>query len=164
MTTIRKVLLDFFDDEVSEVRVVIEKSKDISPDFCLTKDSRPVLALVNHIAQIPRIDVDIYSGKFASGEDTHKMEIELDKPTIDEALKVFEESCEYLHNYFANMSDEDLQKKTLKPFYEPDSKPRSWNHFLPKLIAHIALHKGVLWSYLKTAEANVNMFTYYGSK
>ena len=164
MTTIKKILLDFFDDEAKEVRVVMEKSKSISPDFRLTKNCRPVLALVNHIAQIPRIDVDIYSGIFTSGEDTHNLEIKLDKKTIDEALKIFDESCEYLQTFFAKLTDNDLQKKVLKPFYEPDSKPRSWNHFLPKLIAHMALHKGVLWSYLKSAEADVNMFTYYGRK
>ncbi|MGC9778473.1 MAG: hypothetical protein HZR80_04465 [Candidatus Heimdallarchaeota archaeon] len=79
MTPIKNVLLDFFEDEIREVKVVIEKTKEIPSDFCLTKDSRPILDLVNHIAQIPRIDVDIYSGKFASGEDTHKLEVELNQ-------------------------------------------------------------------------------------
>ncbi len=164
MTPIKNVLLDFFEDEIREVKVVIEKTKEIPSDFCLTKDSRPILDLVNHIAQIPRIDVDIYSGKFASGEDTHKLEVELNQPTIDDALKVFDESCAYLRNYFAKMADEELHKKSLKPFYEPDSESRSWTHFLPKLVAHIALHKGILWSYLRVAKTNVNMFTYYGLK
>jgi len=164
MKIIKDVLLDFFDDEAKEVRVVMEKAKEVSPDFRLTEDSRTILELVNHIAQIPQIDIDIYSGKFPSGEETHKLELKLNKKDIDGALKVFDDCCNYLKKYFEKFTDEDLLKETLQPFYEPDSPHRSWTHFLPKLTAHMTLHKGVLWSYLKVAKANVNMFTYYGAK
>ncbi len=164
MKTIKDVLLDFFEDEIKEVRVVMEKAKEVSLDFRLTEDSRTLLELVNHIAQIPHIDIDIYSGKFPSGEETHKLELKLNKKKIDDALKVFDDSCNYLREYFEKLTDEDLLKETLRPFYEPDSPPRPWTHFLPKLTTHLALHKGVLWSYLKAAKANVNMFTYYGAK
>ncbi|MBK5113297.1 MAG: DUF664 domain-containing protein [Candidatus Heimdallarchaeota archaeon] len=164
MKIIKDVLLDFFEDEFKEVRVVMEKVKEVSLDFRLTEDSRTLLDLVNHIAQIPRIDIDIYSGKFPSAEETHKLELKLNKKNIDDVLKVFDDGCEYLRKYFEKFADEELLKETLRPFYEPDSPPRSWTHFLPKLTAHLALHKGVLWSYLKAAKANVNMFTYYGAK
>ena len=164
MKIIKDVLLDFFENEIKEVRVVMEKAKEVSLDFRLTEESRTLLELVNHIAQIPHIDVDIYSGKFPSGEETHKLELKLNKKKIDDVLKVFDDSCNYLRKYFEKLTDEDLLKETLRPFYEPDSPPRSWAHFLPKLITHLALHKGVLWSYLKAANANVNMFTYYGAK
>jgi len=164
MKIIKDILLAFFEDEVKEVRVVMEKAKEVSLDFRLTEDSRTLLELVNHIAQIPRIDVDIYSGKFPSGEDTHKLELQLNKKNIDDILKVFDDCCTYLHQFFEKLTDDDLHKKTLRPFYEPDSSLRSWTHFLPKLTAHLALHKGVLWSYLKAAKVNVTMFTYYGAK
>ncbi len=164
MENIKDILLAFFEDEVKEVRVVMEKAKDVSLDFRLTEDSRTLLELVNHIAQIPRIDVDIYSGKFPSSEETHKFELQLNKENIGDALNVFDDCCVYLRKYFEKLTDEDLLKKTLRPFYEPDSSLRSWAHFLPKLTSHLALHKGVLWSYLKAANANVTMFTYYGAK
>jgi len=164
MKTIMNILLDFFEDEIKEVRVVIEKAKEITLDFRLTEDSRTLLELVNHIAQIPHIDVDIYSGKFPSGEETHKLELKLNKKKIDDVLKVFDDSCDYLRKYFEKLTDEDLLKETLRPFYEPDSSPRAWTHYLPKLTAHLALHKGILWSYLKAGKAKVNMFTYYGTK
>ncbi len=164
MKTIKDVLLDFFEDEIKEVRVVMEKAKEVPLDFRLTEDSRTLLELVNHIAQIPQIDVDIYSGKFPSGEETHKLELKLNKKKIDDVLKVFDDSCNYLRKYFEKLTDEDLLKETLRPFYEPDSPPQAWTQFLPKLTTHLALHKGVLWSYLKAAKANVNMFTYYGAK
>lgn len=164
MTIIKDVLLAFFEDEMKEVRVVMEKAKEVSLDFRLTDDSRTLLELVNHMAQVPRIDVDIYSGTFSSGEDTHKLELKLDKKNIDDVLNVFDDCCNYLRKFFEKLIDKDLLKETLRPFYYPDSSPRSWTHFLPKLITHLALHKGVLWSYLKAAKANVTMFTYYGLK
>ncbi len=164
MKIIKDVLLDFFEDEVKEVRVVMEKAKEVSPDFRLTPECRTILDLVNHIAQIPQIDVDIYSGKFPSGEETHKLELKLNKKNIDDALHVFDDCCNYLRKHFEKLTDEDLLKANLRPFYEPESPFRSWTHFLPKLTAHLALHKGVLWSYLRAAKAEVNMFTYYGRK
>jgi hypothetical protein len=162
MTTIKEILLAFFDDEANEVRFVIDKVKAIPLNTKLTDETRTVLELINHIAQIPRIDVDIYSGKFPSGEDTRKIEEKLNRETVEDVLMVFDESCAYLHNYFKDKPNEELLEKKLRPFYEPDSPLRSWDHFLPKLTAHLALHKGVLWSYLKKAKADVNMFTYYG--
>ena len=60
------------------------------------------------------------------------------------------------------MTDEELTEENMRPFYEPKSKLRSWAYFLPKLITHLVLHKGILWSYLKSANTKVNMFTYYG--
>ena len=140
----KDVLLEFFEDEVSEARAVIEKVKEIPLDSKLTKDSRTVLELINHMAQIPKIDVDIYSGKFDSGENTHKMEIELDRKSVDAVLQVFDECCEYLRNYFKNIADKELTEKKFRPFYEPNSDFKSWDHFLPKLTAHIAFHKGIL--------------------
>jgi len=160
----KDILLEFFEDEVSEVRIVIEKVKEISLEHRLTPETRTVLDLINHIAQIPRIDISIYSGDFTTGEQTHKMELELNRTSIVDVLQVFEAGSNYLLDFFKTMSDKVFFKENLKPFYEPNSKPRSWTHFLPKLIAHIALHKGILWSYLKTANANVTMFTYYGAK
>lgn len=164
MKTLNKILLAFFDDEVKEVRVVIEKTKDIPLDSRITPETRTVLELINHIAQIPRIDVDIYTGKLPTGKEAGKLEKAMDKKTVDDVLNVLGESCQYLHDYFNGMSDEELQDKKLRPFYEPDSNFRSWVHLLPKLTAHIAMHKGILWVYLKKAKANVNMFTYYGAK
>ncbi|HUT82219.1 MAG TPA: hypothetical protein VMZ29_13540 [Candidatus Bathyarchaeia archaeon] len=164
MIEIKIILLEFFEDEVSEARVVMEKIKEIPLDYRLTEESRTVLELANHIAQIPRIDIGIYSGELASGELAHKMEIELTRKTLADILKVFDEGCKFLQKYFKTMTDEDFMKKSLVPFYEPNAKPNAWSYFLPKLTTHITLHKGILWSYLKSAKAKVNMFTYYGSK
>ncbi|MBN1329881.1 MAG: hypothetical protein JXA54_10440 [Candidatus Heimdallarchaeota archaeon] len=164
MIDIKTILLEFFEDEAAEARVVIEKIKDISLDHRLTKETRTVLELANHIAQIPRIDIGIYSKELDSGEKAHKMELELTRQTIDEILKVYDEGCKYLKNYFVKMTNEDFTKKCFVPFYEPNTSPKAWSYFLPKLTTHITMHKGILWSYLKSANAKVNMFTYYGSK
>jgi uncharacterized damage-inducible protein DinB len=164
MNSIKEILLAFFDDEAKEVRVVIEKVKGIPLDSKITSKTRTVLELINHIAQIPRIDVDLYSGKLPTGEEAGKMEKAMNKETVNEILEVFDEGCQYLHDYFKDMKEEELLEKNLRPFYEPESDLRSWVQYLPKLTAHIALHKGILWTYLKKAKADVNMFTYYGTK
>lgn len=162
MNILKNALLAFFEDEVSEVRSVINKVKEISLDFRLTEESRTVLELINHIAQIPKIDVGIYSGELDSGELTHQKELELNKKTVDDVLEVLNDGIFYVKEYFKDMSDTDLHERMLRPFYEEDTPLQSWAHFLPKLTAHIALHKGILWAYLKVAKADVNMFTYYG--
>jgi hypothetical protein len=162
MDALKNVLLAFFEDEISEARSVINRVKEIPLDFRLTEDTRTVLELINHIAQIPRIDVGIYSGEFESGETTHQMELELNKETIDGVLEVLDKGILYVQNYFKDMSDDKFQEKKFRPFYEEDTQLESWAHFLPKFTAHIALHKGILWAYLKVAKADVNMFTYYG--
>ena len=113
MEVIKEVLLDFFEDEVKEVRVVIEKAKEVPHDCRLTNECRTILELVNHIAQIPRIDVDIYSGKLPSGEDAHKLELKLNKKNIDDVLKVFDVSCKYLRKYFEKLTDEDFLKENI---------------------------------------------------
>lgn len=74
MKNFSEILIDFFNDEAKEVRVLIEYTKNIPLDSKLVPETRTVLELINHIAQIPRIDVDIYSGKLPSGEETGKLE------------------------------------------------------------------------------------------
>lgn len=164
MKVVKNILLNFFRDEVSEVRALIKKTTEIPLDSRLTQDSRTILELINHIAQIPRIDVDIYSGKFGSGEKTHELEVELEEKSVEEVLMVFDDCCNYLYDFFEKLNDEDFAKKRLRPFYEPNNEYKSWNHFLPKLTAHLSLHKGILWSYMKVAKAKVNMFSYYGAE
>ena len=162
MKSIKDVLLESFDDEVSELIVVIKKTKTIPLEFKLTPETRPVIDLINHIAQIPKIDLEIFSGKLATGDETGTLEKQLHKATIDDALKVLDEGCKYLREYFKNKTDEELLVEDKRPFYETNTPLRSWGYFLPKITTHLVMHKAILWAYLKAAKADVNMFTYYG--
>ena len=164
MRLLAPIYLKFFEEEAAEVRNVIDLSRKIPLDFRLTEKTRPVSELANHIAQIPRIDIGIYSGELDSGEKAHAMEIKLNRKNIDEILKVFDEGYKYLIHYFKEMTDEDFLIEDKKPFYEMDSEPKAWTILLGKLITHLALHKGILWAYQKTAELDVTMFNYYGAK
>lgn len=163
MKVLLDIFLSMFNDEVREVRYVLEQIKRVRLDFRLTDNTRTVLELANHIAQIPRIDIGIYSGELSSGELAHEIELKLTRNTIDEVLKVFDDGCNFLCTFFKKMVDEDLLIESLVPFYEPSHPPRSWSYFLPKLITHLVLHKGILWAYLRAAQLDVTMFTYYGS-
>ncbi|NHJ86561.1 MAG: hypothetical protein FK734_13935 [Asgard group archaeon] len=162
MKSRKDILLEMFEDESQEVRFMLVKAKEVSPISKLTPDTRTILDLVNHIAQIPRIDIGIYNGELSSGELAHKMELELNRDTMDEAITVFDEGCKYTKNYFSKMTDEELTEAKMRPFYEPEAEFRSWAYFLPKLTTHLVLHKGILWSYLKLTNEKVNMFSYYG--
>ena len=162
MKSIKDVLIESFDDEVSELRVVIHKAKEIALDFKLTPETRTIFELINHIAQIPKIDLEIFSGKLAAGEQTAAVEKQLQKSTIDEALVVLDDGCKYLKKYFEKMTDKELLKEDKRPFYETDTPLRSWGYFLPKITTHLVMHKAILWAYMKAAKADVNMFTYYG--
>ncbi|HUU77378.1 MAG TPA: hypothetical protein VMX55_03480 [candidate division Zixibacteria bacterium] len=156
--------LSIFEDEKKEVKNVIDIARNASPDFKLTEKTRTLIELVNHIAQIPRIDIGIYSGELDSGEKAHAMEVELTREKFDDILKIFDDGCNYLQKYFSNMTDEDFLEENLKAFYELDREAQAWTHYFAKLITHMVLHKGILWAYLKAANLNVNMFTYYGAK
>lgn len=162
MKNIKEVLLGSFDDEVSELLTVIQKAKDIPLDFKMTPETRTILDLINHIVQIPKIDLEIFSGKFDSSEQTAAVEKELHKTTIDEALTVLDDGCKYLKKYFEKLTEKELLIEDKRPFYETDTPLRSWGYFLPKITTHLVMHKAILWSYLKVAKADVNMFTYYG--
>ncbi|NHJ03835.1 MAG: hypothetical protein EAX90_03360 [Candidatus Heimdallarchaeota archaeon] len=164
MKLLVETYLSIFKDEIKEVRNVIDIARNVSPDFKLTEKTRTLIELVNHIAQIPRIDIGIYSGELDSGEKTHAMEVKLSRKKFDDILKIFDDGCNFLEKYFSNMTDEDFLVETLKAFYEQDSKSHAWTYYLAKLITHMVLHKGILWAYLKAADLNVNMFTYYGAK
>ncbi|MFW9922012.1 MAG: DinB family protein [Candidatus Thorarchaeota archaeon] len=164
MRVLNEIYVSIFEDEVKEVRYIIEQTKTIPLDFRLSPKTRTILELVNHVVQIPRIDIGIYSGELNSGELAHEMELKLNKDNIDDALKVFDDGCNYLRKFFEKMNDEDLMTENLVAFYEQDPKPKAWTHYLAKLITHLVLHKGVIWSYLKVADVDVDMFTYYGMK
>jgi len=164
MKLIKKVLLDSLEDEIKEVRFVIEEVSSIPLNSKLTSETRTILELINHIAQIPRMDIDIYTNKIVTSEQAQKLEQQLNKKTIKDVLKVFDDNCLYLRKHFEKMTDEDLFKENLNPFYEKGKPPKSWTYFLPKITSHLVLHKGVLWSYQKVAGAKVDMFTYYGMK
>ncbi len=162
MKSIKDVLIESFDDEVSELRAVIHKAKEIALDFKLTSETRTIFELINHIVQIPKIDLEIFSGKLATSEQTTAVEKQSQKFTIDEAVVVLDDGCKYLKKYFEKMTDEEILKEDKRPFYETDTPLRSWSYFLPKITTHLVMHKAILWSYMKAAKADVNMFTYYG--
>ncbi len=161
MTGIIDVLMDSFKHEARQARVVIDKARLTSNDFVPTKGMRPLIGLVNHLAQIPLMDPSMYSNELKSAEAAQKKERELYRDNIDGALSVFDEGIKRTIQRFSNMSEEKLFENSLQPFYETGGK-KNWAYYIPEMTRHLAMHKMQLWMYLKLSGLDVNMMTYYG--
>ncbi len=161
MTSIIEVLLDSFELEAKQARCVLNVAKDADLKYTPKKDLRTLGELANHLAQVPLIDPSIFVGELADVEQARAREQELNRTTIADMLGIFDEGVKSIKKRFKGMAEKEFFAKTLKPFYETGAA-RSWAHFLPDIITHIAMHKMQLWMYLRLAGVKVDMMTYYG--
>jgi hypothetical protein len=155
------VLLDSFKHEARQVRVVIDKAKMANLDFTPNEGMRSLVALVNHLSQIPTLDPAMYSSELASGEAVQKKEMELHCVDVKDALRVFDEGVNRTEKRFNKMSEKELLEKNLRPFYE-SGDAKNWAYYIPEMTRHLAMHKMQLWMYLKLSGLSVDMMTYYG--
>ncbi len=161
MGKISKILLDMLDHESSQVKFVMIAAKGSDLNFKPTKELRPLIELINHVAQIPTIDLKFYSMEFKEFKEVQAMERELRRETIDDLLSIYDKGMESIHKYISNLSDEQLTENKLKAFYQ-EGQLKSWAHYIPEITTHLAMHKMQIWMYLKLAGVPVSMWTYYG--
>ena len=155
------VLLDSFKHEARQARVVIDKAKVANLDFTPYEGMRSLIALVNHLSQIPTLDPAVYSSELASGEAVQKKEMELHCVDVKDALRVFDEGVKRTEKRFNKLSEKELLEKNLRPFYE-SGDTKNWAYYIPEMTRHLAMHKMQLWMYLKLSGLSVDMMTYYG--
>ena len=161
MTNMVDVLLDSFKHEARQARVVIDKAKMANSDFVPVEGMRPLIDLVNHLSQIPHLDPAVYSSELDSAEAIQKKEAELGRAAVSDALSVFDEGVSSAEQRLRKLSDNELLKKNLLPFYE-SGESKNWAYYIPEMTRHIAMHKMQLWMYLKLSGLDVDMMTYYG--
>jgi hypothetical protein len=161
MGTISKLLLNMLEHESSQTRFVLAAAKETDLSFTPKEGLRPLNDLVNHIAQIPLIDLRFYSMEFKKFEEVQASEKELRKDSIDELLIVYDQGIEKIKKFISKLTDEQLLENNLKAFYQ-NGPEKSWSHYIPEITTHLAMHKMQLWMYLKLAGAHVSMWTYYG--
>ncbi len=161
MPKISDVMLNMFLHESNQAKVVLECAKNTDLNFVPKEGMRPLIALANHLAQIPSMDPYMYRGEIADAEQAQAREKELWRDGIDRIISVFDEGVESVKMYFKDMSDDEFLKANLRPFYEQKEK-KSWGHYFAEFTTHIAMHKMQLWMYLKMAGVAVDMMTYYG--
>jgi len=130
-------------------------------DFVPCTGMRPLITLVNHLAQIPLMDPSVYSSQLGNEEAIQNREKELHRTDINGALGVFDEGIKSVEKRFNKMTEEEFLEKNLRPFYE-SGDTKNWAYYLPEMTRHIAMHKMQLWMYLKLSGLEVNMMTYYG--
>jgi len=161
MTKIVDVLLDSFNRDAKQAKVVLAAAKSVDMDYTPGQGMKPLKELANHLAQIPSLDHRMYSREIETVEQAQAQEKELSRDDIDGMLSVFDDGIAAVNAKFRDMSDKDLLENKLKPFYETRSE-KNWAYYMPEFIRHIAMHKMQLWMYLKLAGAKVDMMTYYG--
>jgi uncharacterized damage-inducible protein DinB len=161
MGKISDVLLESLKREANQTRVVLSTADGEDLDFAPKESMRKMKQLANHTAQIPHMDIAIYSGELDSGDAAQKREHNLNRNSIKEMLGVFDEGLEKMIEFFQGKSDNEMLEENLKPFYVEEGM-ESWAHYLSECISHLAMHKMQLWMYLKLAGVNVDMMTYYG--
>lgn len=163
MVNIASVLLDGFTHEAKQVRVVIETTQGVDPKFQAKQGMRTINQLSNHIAQIPQMDLAILSGEITKPEQAQAMEKKLNRDSLPDILKVFDQGVDTVSKHVKKLADKDMLDPKLKPFYE-QGPPKRWADCLQEMTTHLAMHKMQLWMYLKLAGKQVDMMTYYGVK
>ena len=161
MDKIPKLLLHMLEHESNQTKFVLAAAKDTDLKFTPKDELRPLIDLINHIAQIPLIDLKFFSMEFKSFEEVRAMEKDLRQDTIDNMLTIYDQGIEKIKEYISKLSDEQVIENNLKAFYQ-DGPEKSWAHYIPEITTHLAMHKMQLWMYLKLAGAPVSMWTYYG--
>lgn len=161
MRTISEILLDMIDHESRQTRFVMMAAKGSDLNFKPSDEMRSLIDVMNHLAEIPTIDLKFCSMQFNDFEEVRAMEKELRRDTIDELLALFDKGMATIHEFISNLSDDQLVANSLKPF-DLEGPPKSWAHYIPEITTHLAMHKMQLWMYLRLAGAPVSMWTYYG--
>ncbi|MGY5878596.1 MAG: hypothetical protein RTV31_00040 [Candidatus Thorarchaeota archaeon] len=161
MDKIPKLLLHMLEHESNQTKFVLAAAKVTDLKFTPKDELRPLIDLINHIAQIPLIDLKFFSMEFKSFEEVRAMEKDLRQDTIDDMLTIYDQGIEKIKEYISKLSDEQVTENNLKAFYQ-DGPEKSWAHYIPEITTHLAMHKMQLWMYLKLAGAPVSMWTYYG--
>jgi hypothetical protein len=161
MAKIANVLLNVFNHEAQQARVVLMTAKSMDLNFVPKQGMRAMREVANHVAQIPSLDPAMYCQEIKSIEEAQVFEKKLVRDSVDEMAKIFDDGVNKVNARFSKMTDVQLMKETLQPCYSKGS-PKSWAQYLPELTTHLVMHKMQLWMYLKLAGANVDMMTYYG--
>ena len=161
MEKIPKLLLDMLEHESKQARFVMAAAKDTDLNFTPKDEIRPLIDLMNHMAQIPIIDFKFFSMEFKAFDEVKAMEKDLRHDSLDDMLTIYDKGIEIIKEFISKLTDEQALEDNLKAFYQEGPK-KSWAHYIPEITTHLAMHKMQLWMYLKLAGAPVSMWTYYG--
>ncbi|MFW9789456.1 MAG: hypothetical protein ACFFE1_17445, partial [Candidatus Thorarchaeota archaeon] len=138
MGTISKILIDMINHESRQTRFVMTAAIGFDLNFKPSDEMRPLIDLMNHLAEIPTIDLKFCSMQFNDFGEVRAMEKELHRDKIDEMLAIYDKGMETIHEFISKRSDNQLTENSLKPF-DQEGSPKSWAHYIPEITTHLAM-------------------------
>ncbi|MGE8203507.1 DinB family protein [Heyndrickxia sp. NPDC080065] len=145
------------------VRTTKELLKKVSEEdfpYQPTEKMRTLLEQVNHLVQIPSVDLAIAQEK--TEEEIRQLEKELYSTNTEELGEVMEKGFTEFKSYYQSLSEKEFLEKVTKPFYFPaDMEGHTQAKWLIETTTHAFHHRGQLFNYLKELGKEVNMFDLY---
>jgi uncharacterized damage-inducible protein DinB len=126
-------------------------------DYRPFPEMRSLLELLNHLAQIPAIDLLILRGA-AEGE-VQKAEQAWFRNTPDEAADALRQGSLALREYIDKLSLDQFENESGTAFYGRTQTNAKW---LLEIVTHLYHHRAQLHMYLKLNGYPVNTRTLYG--
>ncbi|UWE03235.1 DinB family protein [Laceyella sacchari] len=154
---IRQHLFEELDLMVRTTAALIEKIEDKDWHYQPQSAMRTLLEVVNHLVQIPTVDLAIIQEQDEIS--IRKLEKELFTHNAVELLNLLHSGADRLKSYMADLTVEDFVHKTGKPFYSQEGI--SYSKWLIEILTHLSHHRSQLFEYLKELHYNVNMFDLY---
>jgi uncharacterized damage-inducible protein DinB len=154
---LRQQLFQELDLMVRTTAALIEKIDEKDWHYQPQNSMRTLLEVVNHLVQIPMVDLAIIQEQDEIS--IRKLEQELHTKHTAELLHILYSGRDKLKAYMSGLSDEDFVHKTGKPFHSQEGIPHS--KWLIEILTHLSHHRSQCFEYFKELRYNVNMFDLY---
>lgn len=158
--TLRETLLHELETGVRTTCHLLDKAAENLPEWwnrSLRDRTRTLGELVNHLVQIPAIDLAIL--KEQSEEEVHILEATLQADTAEDLKRTMTEGFAALRKYFAELDEDVLLNRTSKAFYAEEGATQA--RWLVEILTHMFHHRAQVFTYLKTFGLAIDMFDLY---
>jgi uncharacterized damage-inducible protein DinB len=158
--TLRETLLHEMETGVRTTCHLLDKAGDQLTDWwnkSLRDGTRSLGELVNHLVQIPAVDLAILREQ--PEDEVHILEATLRTETAEELKRTITDGFAALSKYYEEMDEETLLTKTSKAFYAEEGATQA--RWLVETLTHLFHHRAQFFTYLKTFGLDIDMFDLY---
>lgn len=159
--TMRDLLLEEFELAVRTTTKLIERVEAKDWTYGPHENMRTLLALVNHLVQVPSVDLAIMQEKSAAEIDSlQDEELFSQDPVI--LIQTMQQGFQSLKEYISRMPESEFIEKSTKAFYfGADSQGYTQAKWLIEITTHVYHHRAQFFTYLKQLGYAVSMFDLY---